>query len=623
MTHAIVLAAYASLTAIMTWPLVAHFDSAVLGPPGDNLEYVWKMWWFRHALLDLGVSPLFNPDVFYPFGYPVALSETTMAHTILGLPLTALWGEVIAYNCMVYASFVLSGYALHLLLRELGCCTLASFIGGLAFAFCPYRLSHLGAGHLPLMGTAWIPLLFLSLERLVRRPSWRRGILPGLFYAMMALSSWYYAVMVGLFAALYLLLRARPWRALLASRELRGGLLVSVILSTALLAPAAAPILRLYGQGETGYSHSLAYVDQWSASPLDFVYPNAMHPWWGASLTARYYQNINEGLLYLGIVALFLAGVGLWARRGERLPRIYAALGGIAFVLALGTTLHLGGKPVYLRVPSAVEDQFSRAMYVLTGRLALQKVDYSSLRREGALVLPMPTLLLYLFVPFFGAMRVWARFGVLVMLSVAVLAGWGTDWLLRRKLTNSAWRGAVAGALALLLVLDYAVLPYPYGYTEVRGQPVDEWLARQSGKKPIIQYPLDKTWYGWMLYPSRVHGHPIAYGYGTFVPKAYREASEALGNWPSKETLDLLRTWGIDYVLVGARSYADEWPALRQAMEATPALEKVAVFAGVPLFHGDRLLKMVPPSSAVPATELVSGSRQAYLDDEVHVYALK
>lgn len=620
MMHGLVLVTYVLLTAILTWPLVVHFDSAVLGPPGDNLEYVWKMWWFKNALLDNKTSPLFNPHVFYPYGYPVALSETTMVHTVLGLPITALWGEVVAYNTMVYASFVLSGYGLFLLLRQLGCGFLGGLVGGTAFAFCPYRLSHLGAGHLPLMGTGWIPLLFLSLERLIRRPSWRWGMGVGLFYALMALSSWYYGLMVGVFAALYLLLRARPWRKLLWRPALWSSLLISVALAVALLAPAAIPMLRLYAQGEMSYDYSLGYVDQWSASPVDFVYPNAMHPWWGRTLTEGYYQNVHENLLYLGVVALGFAIFGLWARRRERVAQIYAALGGVAFLLALGTTLHFAGKPVYLRVPAAVEYQFSRAMYVLTGKLALLKVDYSPLRREGAMILPMPTLLLYLFVPFMSAMRVWTRFGVLVMFSVAVLAGWGVDSALGH---SQAARGSKFVAIMFLLLLDFAALPYPYGYTEARGQPVDLWLAEQAPpKSPIIQYPLEKTWYGWMLYPARVHGQPIAYGYGTFAPMAHRQALKKLSDWPSEEAIGLLRTWGVKYALVGARSYGDAWPDLQRAIQATPDLEEVAVFTDRPLFHGDRLLRYVPPSPDVPVTELINGSRRAYLDDEIHVYVI-
>jgi len=612
-----VLLGYGVLSIVLTWPLAAHWTEAVLGPPGDNLEYVWKMWWFKHALLDKRVSPFFNPDVFYPFGYPLALSETTLTHTLLGLPLTWLFGEVVAYNLVVLFSFILSGYGLYLLLRELRVGMAGAFLGGVAFAFCPYRMAHVGAGHLPLLGTGWIPLLFWALERFLASPSWRRGIPLGGLGALLALSSWYYAFMVFPFVGLYPFLRGWPWRSRAWWRQALPGLGLALTLMGILLAPAAWPTLQLYAQGELAYDFSLGYIDQWSASPVDFLYPNAMHSLWGAGLTRHYYQNIHENLLYLGWSVLALAGVGLFWHRRERLPRAFAWLGGLAFILALGTSLHFAGRPIYLRVPPKVEYQFARMMYVLTGKLALNKVDFSPLRREGAIILPLPTLFLYLFVPPMRAMRVWARFGIVVMFSVAVLAGWGVERILARK--GRSWVLALLG----FVLIDFAVLPYPYGYTLVRGQPVDEWLARQAHPSPVIHYPLEKTWFGWMLYPTRIHGQPIAYGYGTFTPKAYRQAARTLARWPAAEAVDLLRRWGVRYVLVGARSYGTRWPALQKEMAAIPGLQQVAVFEDRPLYRGDRLLHLVPPSPQVPVTELVNGPQRAYLADRVYVYMLK
>jgi hypothetical protein len=171
-------------------------------------------------------------------------------------------------------------------------------------------------------------------------------------------------------------------------------------------------------------------------------------------------------------------------------------------------------------------------------------------------------------------------------------------------------------------VVDFAVIPYPYGYSEVRGQPVDLWLRDQGEPGPVIQFPLEKTWYGWMLYPQRVHGRPIAYGYGTFMPKAYEQSAQVLESWPSEEAIALLRRWGIRYILVGARSYGAEWPGLEPVLAKTPALEEVVVLQDVPLYHGDRLLALVPSTSDVPSTELVGGERAAYLNDEIHVYKL-
>jgi hypothetical protein len=238
----------------------------------------------------------------------------------------------------------------------------------------------------------------------------------------------------------------------------------------------------------------------------------------------------------------------------------------------------------------------------------------------------MPTLLLYLFVPFMSAMRVWSRFGVLVMQSVAVLAACGLDGLLKWHKERSTeshrqahWVGIV---LILLLLLDFSCLPYAYGYTEVRGQPADRWLAGRNGREAIIHYPLDKTWYGWMLYPQRIHERPIAYGYGTFAPLAYERAAGTLREWPSEDALALIESWGVRYILVGARSYGTSWPEIERQMAQMPNLQEVGVFQDRPLFQDDRLLHLVRPSADVPSTELVSGELGSFLEDEIHVYEL-
>ena len=62
--HALVVLVYALLALLLTWPLVTHLRSAVPGPPGDNLEYVWKLWWFKEAITTPGVSPFYNPAIF-------------------------------------------------------------------------------------------------------------------------------------------------------------------------------------------------------------------------------------------------------------------------------------------------------------------------------------------------------------------------------------------------------------------------------------------------------------------------------------------------------------------------------------------------------------------------------
>jgi len=644
----LVLFAFVGLTLIMTYPLIMHLGTALLGPPGDNFEYLYKVWWFTHALKER-VSPFFIPDVFYPFGYRIIMSETTLSNIAPAVLVTllcdqigsGLWSypEVIGYNATLLLSFMLSGYTMYLLVRYVTGKWWAGLVSGVIFAFCPYRMAHLGAGHLPLMGTQWLPALFLCVEKWVRERRLKYAAWAGVFYALTALSSWYYAYMVGGALVLYLLLRVR-WvtrRGNTASSDkvtCRGaveqasswwqaGLCFGGIVLI-LLAPVALPLVRLSREGETMHKVlSLAYIDQWSASPLDFFYPNIMHPLWGKGLLSHYRQNVQENLLYLGIIPLILAGIGArhaLQREGlelSRLARAFLWLGIVTFVLALGTTLHWNGKPVYLRVPDSLAHFFSRGMYALTGKWALNRVSYATMERAGHILVPLPTLLLYLFLPLFNAMRTWGRFGLLTLFSVAVLAGFGVAKIRRHRVGT-----LLCGAITLLILFDFATLPYAFGWSLVRPQPVDEWLAAQKGDFAVIQYPLDRSWYGDQLYRAVTHGKKIAYGYGTFLPRAYREAEDVLRRFPDLESMGLLRDWNVRYVLVSASWYGAEWGEMARKLAATPGLRHVLTIRDEPIYEGDRLLRWVPASRAVPVTEVVDGQPKAYLVDTIHVYEI-
>lgn len=614
--------AVALLSLVMTYPLVTDLSGSVPGPPGDNFEYAYKLWWFKHALFDQARSPFFLPDVFYPFGYEIALSETSLSNTVLALPLTAAFGEVAAYNLVIVWSFVLSAVGMYLLACHLTGSAAAGVLAGLIFAFLPYRLSHVAAGHLPLLGTGWLPLMLLYEHRLLRRHHARAGALAGLFYGLFALSSWYYAYMGAMTALFFALLTARPWLANVRSWRLWRSIAAGGATAAVLMASALIPLLSLSARGEMARTtFSLRYVDQWSASLPDFLLPSIMHPLWGDALVGLYPQNVHENLLWLGYVPLLLAAYAVLRRRSAMVGTL-AAMGIITGVLALGTTLHWAGEPVYIAVPSAVEAVFSRLMYAITGKYALNPAAYSSLHRAGHIVVPLPTLALYLFLPFFNAMRVWARFGLLVGLSVALLAGFGAAAVLRWSRWTKQARVVVLAAMLAGVVFEFATVPYPFGLSRIGPQPIDEWLRRQPNDIAVLMLPPDKTWHGPPLYAARVHGKKIAYGYGTYMPRDYRAWQQRVAAFPDGDSLQAIKEAGIRYILVGLRSYGDQEQAMHQKLAADKRLHLVYTVEEQSVLQGDRLIARVQPSPAVPPTEMIGAVRYAYLVDEIVVYEI-
>jgi uncharacterized membrane protein len=608
--HLLVLGVFVALSVILTYPLVKDLSSRILGPPapGDNFEYLYKVWWFKHALFDRHVSPFFNADMFYPFGYPVTLSETTLANTIPALPLTLLFGEVVAYNLTILISFVLSGLGMYLLVLHLTGSRLAGLVSGAVFAFCPYRMVHLGAGHLPLMGTQWLPLLFLYLDRMLVRQRALDGLMAAVFYALGALTAWYYAYIFALAGAVYVLLRGRPWRQYLWQRRFAGCVLAFVVVCLLLVGPFVLPVTQLWKEGAR--PQSLKYLDTFSASPLDFVYPNVLQPLWGGWLLQHYQQPV-ENILYLGLTPLILGALALWRRRNQ-ISQAFAWLSLLFVVLALGTTLHWQNAPVYIAVPGWLERIFTAGMGLLTKRLALYPISSYSLRVEGAVYLPLPTLLLYLYLPFFGAMRVWARLGLIAIFGVSVLAGYGLQRLNRQYLRPSAHARFRSGVVTLLVLgcvmLEFAAFPHALGTCSVQARPVDYWLASQKGDFAIMEFPVIKAMTGRSLYAMRTHGKKVSFGYGTFFPRAFNESRALLDAFPGPESITLLKSWGVRYVLVGSRYYGATWAQLERDCSAAPGLRFVRTIDDVPAYAGDRLLHLLP------------GTERAFIVDRIYVY---
>ncbi len=370
-------------------------------------------------------------------------------------------------------------------------------------------------------------------------------------------------------------------------------------------------------------SFSLREVDVFSASIGDLLVPNVMHPLWGRLAAGHYVglQDVPEYMISLSWVALSLAAVGLWARqkdsqslRQQRISSAYVVLFVVSVVLALGTTLHLGGQRAYIAVPTWVERGFTAVMGLLANRLAWRAMpSYYELRVPGAIYVPLPTLLLYLYVPFFNSMRVWTRFGLISAFTVAVLSSLGLARIMRSL--EGAGRSSrrpllIASACLALVAFELVAVPYPLGWSEVKAQPVDRWLAQQPGNGAVMRFPLWQAECGTGLYAATVHGKPLAYGYGAFFPSHYRHERPVLWDFPTVQSIALLRRWGVEYVLVGSKGYGAQWPDVQQQLDELEVLQLVAMFSEESVYHAGWLSRLLPDFG------------RAFLVDQVYVYQL-
>ncbi len=563
--HLGALTLFTLLTAVMAFPLVRDPVTSTAGGEGDNAFCIRQFWWMKHAIVDLGISPFRDPTTYYPVGHAVTNGELFPATTFPAIPITMLWGPVVAYNVTLLLTFVLTGFGTYLWTNRLTGSTGGAIVAGIVAAFLPYRFAHVH-GHLHMVSTHWVPFAFLAFDRFLDRKSAARAAVFGVCAAMVALSSWYYAYAAGLMLPLYALVRSRPWREHWTGAWWRG-LAIAAMTAAVLVLPFLMPYLQLRSRG--GLTRGIVEMEFWSINFYDFMLPNLLNPLW-RGFVERWFpveaaQWVERGMS-LGYTALTLSLVAVaLGRRHRAMPALFV-VAAVSFAIALGPTLHSGDRQILLPVPLPMVALAAKA---LSWFPSLEPVRAQILAQQ-TLPIPMPSMFLFVFVPMTTGMRVMARFGVWTGLMTAVLAGWGVSMILNRLRERGRWLPAAAvTALAALVLLEsysqVAVMP-------LRPRAVDVWLSQQP-PVTVVELPLEQASRPLQDYYKTVHGQRTVFGPigDGFMPPILKRRRAALADFPSEASVAAMRAWGVNFVLLTPSEIPD-WPAFRERVSATPGL---------------------------------------------------
>jgi hypothetical protein len=421
---------------------------------------------------------------------------------------------------LVLGSFLFAAMAAWALVRRLTGSTRAGIIAGLIFAFTPYRFDHYM--HLELLWSGWMPLTLIAVHRLFERGTAGSGIVVGLLLAAQGFSCIYYAVLFGtVLAAFCAVLAVSVSRARLArvSISLGCGALVAVTI----LAPYLMPYRHARTTvGERSAGEALLY----SAGPTHYLAATPGNLLYG-SVSER--LGRHEKRLFPGLVAIALAGVGLWPPLCRRR---------VAYLVALVLAIDLSFGPRGL---------------------------FYDLLREYLL-------------PFKGV-RAIARAGGIALLMVGVLAGFGWARLENvSRVRERARTAAVFGIVVAAIMLEYATMPLKLLPAPTRPEPVYQWLAAQADGGAVLELPVPDVYTAPLLdpqfmYQSTFHWHPLVNGYSGNVPASYLDVMHRMQTFPADAEIERLRATGVRYVIVHERYYGPS--RYRQVTDALAARSDV------------------------------------------------
>ena len=516
------LLAYGAAAVVTTWPLVLH-PRALLGAtsgPGDPYLNLWILGWGMQTLLSnpaaLFTGAVFNANIFYPATGTLAYSDHLLLQAVLLAPLYAITHDVVlCYNVLLIASLIASALAMHLFVRSVVSTESGAYLAGFAWGFGSFHFAHLI--HLQLQSLYFLPLTFLLLHRVIAGRRLRDVVLLGAVAGLQAISSVYYGVMGGLaliVGGLALAAGVGRWRNVAVLRRLA----VSAAIGVVLVLPIAmiyARIAEREGFGRNLYEagRNAAYASSYLQAPQgNLLYGNTNllrledKPRLTSGSDDAPPQTGPERELFPGFVLIGLAIVGAWLGwRSDARPTVLTAIvtGVLGFVLSLGPD---GVRPLYAA--------------------------------------------LHRFVFGFAVIRAPARFSVLVMFALSVLAAIAVRELLVPRVPTVRVRASAVYVLIAAALLEWLHLPprlvaSPPLHTEVGG-----WLAGEPGSGAVAILPLgidaDATP---AMVQSLEHRRPIVNGYSGQRPAFFGPLADAVNAFPSTDALAVLHDSRVRFVV--------------------------------------------------------------------------
>ena len=527
---------------------------------GDPLIGSWILAWSAHRVVR-DPAHLFDANTFYPYEDSLAFSEHLFVPALLSAPFFYATGNALfAHNLTVILTLALSAWAMYLLVKEVLGRADAALVAGMIYGFQTYNMHE--AARVQIVSLQWWPLALVYLYRLFGGERNRKNafLFCG-FFLLQALSCTYYLLYFALVLVVWIPVTA--WTSRHGWRQLRH-LVLPGFVAAAVLLVFAAPYRRVlqrfdfHRDLEAGLD-AIEYV-----RPLD-----------GSLMSEAVSFLIEPSSVphFLGFLPLLLAAVGVTfaPRPGGPARRFFwlsAATAGAGLVLTLGPDIHVGGRDLG----------------------------------------PGPYGFLYEHVPGFEYLRSPGRMSVLVQFGLAVTAGWGASRIFERLTPRTASVASVV--LLVLLPLEHLGMRRSVEMPTGDDTPaVYRWLSTLPDDGAVVELPLfpraQLRLHSLYMFYSTYHWKPVVFGKTSYYPPLVGYLAWELRDFPSPNTVALLRRVGISRVVVRPNLWGDherseklaDLDSLRSALASEGRFPHLAGAAQARYGFGDERVYRVSPGA--------------------------
>lgn len=573
------------LTAVTTYPLFFKIRSHISGFSSTDEPFaaLWNFWWLKYSHLE-GLTSNIYSTIVAPFGVNYFKFSIFPFWEIINKWSSIFLGNVITYNLEVVFSFILAGLFMYKLVYFLTDNNYSAIFSGIIYAFCPYHFVRAWQ-HLGLAQIQWMPLYILSLFLLIKEANLKRAFLSSVCFYLVASFELHYSyfmfIVTIIFILLYSFYKRLDRKYIFQAAKLLTVMTIFILIFTLpnIFAIVNNGINVTHAGFEGGYGFIRPFEDLFtqSARPLSYFLPAATHPVFGEFTeqfigSNLYGLSLTEHTLYLGWVPLIIAFIALrsWRRRQARFA-VTSKEGSInenfsiSFFLILAVVSWLFSQPPWWNI-------FGFKLY-------------------------MPSFFMYKMVPLF---RAYCRFGIVVMLTVAVLAGFGLKFILG-KLKKRYARVLLTCLFSGFVLFEFWNWPAYKLINVSSGPAVYSWFRSLPEDFTIAEYPLDEDGVNEMYkFYQTMHEKKIING--TTPGTNENKITKAIVKLSKPKTAGILKWMGVKYVLVHKEDYLGS-----ELMEDREELNSI------PLSNGLRFVKSFPPEDC-PSKDIMCVRRIGQID---------